>query len=403
MRVVVFAHRLELGGTQTNAIELSAALRDQFDHDIVLFATPGPALGLARARGLRVVEAPDATFHPSPARMRALARVIRAHQPELLHVWDWPQCFDAYFGAHLVRGLPMLTTMMGMTLDSFVPRTLPATLGTRALQAQASLVRKGTVALLEPPVDVTANAPDAVDPGEFVRRHGLDVQRLNVVVVTRLEKWLKLESLLRTMDAVAGLASAHRLRLVVVGEGSAQGLVEARARQVNDVLGERVVVLTGPLLDPRPAYAVADVMLGMGGSALRSLAFGKPLIVLGERGFSEPFTPETAEKFLWQGFYGLGDGDDAGARLVAQLRPLLEDAGLRERLGAFGRGVVVDRYSLDVSAVRLNALYHDVAGCRPSRPAAAVEGLRMLGYLAAGRAVPAGARQHLRNLGRRFA
>ena len=297
----------------------------------------------------------------------------------------------------------MLTTMMGMTVESFVPRTLPATLGTRALQAQASLVRKGTVALLEPPVDVTANAPGAIDPHDFILSHGLDDDRLNVVVVTRLEQWLKLESLLRAMDAVAKLAPTHRLRLVVVGEGSARDQVEARARRVNGIVGDRVVVLTGPLLDPRPAYATADVMLGMGGSALRSLAFGKPLIVLGEHGFSETFTPETADRFLWQGFYGLGDGDGSSARLVGQLRPLLEDAPLRARLGAFGREVVVGRYALDVSAVRLNELYHDVAGSRPSRPAAAVEGLRMLGYLAARRAVPAGTRQHLRNLRRRFA
>ena len=404
MKVLVFAHRLELGGTQTNAIELTAAMRDQYGHDVVMFATPGPALELAREHSLRVVEAPDATFHPSLARMRALARVVREHRPDLVHVWDWPQCFDAYFGVHLVHGVPMLATMMGMTVESFVPRNLPATLGTRALQAQASLVRKGPVALLEPPVDVTANAPGAVDPREFLARHGLGPDRLNVVVVTRLEQWLKLESLLRAMDAVAELAPTHRLRLVIVGEGSAQARVAQRARQVNDSLGAQAVVLTGPLVDPRPAYAAADIMLGMGGSALRSLAFAKPLVVLGEQGFSEPFTPETAGDFLWQGFYGKGDGQLSAARLVRQLRPLLSDPDLRARLGQFGRQVVVDTYALDVGAARLDELYRDVAVSRPSRAAAAYEGARLVGYLVAGRALSTGARRRIQTVMRgRFA
>ena len=38
MKILVFAHHLELGGTQTNAIELAAAVRDRHGHDVALFA-----------------------------------------------------------------------------------------------------------------------------------------------------------------------------------------------------------------------------------------------------------------------------------------------------------------------------------------------------------------------------
>src|SRR5215467_3327752 len=40
MKILVFAHSMEVGGSQTNAIELSATLRDTYGHDVVLFATP---------------------------------------------------------------------------------------------------------------------------------------------------------------------------------------------------------------------------------------------------------------------------------------------------------------------------------------------------------------------------
>ncbi len=68
------------------------------------------------------------------------------------------------------------------------------------------------------------------------------------------------------------------------------------------------MVLTGAMVDPRPAYAAADVVVGMGGSALRGMAFGKAVIVVGERNFAEIFDPDTAERFYDRGIYGLGDG-----------------------------------------------------------------------------------------------
>jgi hypothetical protein len=43
VKLLVFAHRLEIGGTQQNAIELAATLRDRHGFEPVLYAEPGPA------------------------------------------------------------------------------------------------------------------------------------------------------------------------------------------------------------------------------------------------------------------------------------------------------------------------------------------------------------------------
>ena len=50
MKIVVFALHMVVGGSQTNAIELAAALRDLHGHDVVLFAAPGPMVELAKAK-----------------------------------------------------------------------------------------------------------------------------------------------------------------------------------------------------------------------------------------------------------------------------------------------------------------------------------------------------------------
>ena len=64
MRIVVYPHRLEIGGSQINAIELAAAVRD-LGHEVIVFGQPG---GARRAR------ARSSGSSSSPLRSRAAAR-----------------------------------------------------------------------------------------------------------------------------------------------------------------------------------------------------------------------------------------------------------------------------------------------------------------------------------------
>ena len=115
--------------------------------------------------------------------------------------------------------------------------------------------------------------------------------------------------------------------------------------------------MTGALIDPRPAYAAADVMIGMGGSILRGMAFGKPCIVLGEQGFSDVFEPSTAKMFFWQGYYGIGSGDLSPEPLTRQLERLVASSELRAELGRFSLDTIEQRYALAPLAADLDALY----------------------------------------------
>lgn len=157
MKVLVFAHHLEVGNTQTNAIELATALRDQHGFEIVLFATPGPMVSRARENGLRYVPAPDAFIHPSPSRIAALEKVIRRERPDVIHVWDWWQCVDAFYIAHLLRRIPLLVTDMMMNLNTVLPRSVPATFGTPEIADQARAAGWKRAELLLPPVDTQQN------------------------------------------------------------------------------------------------------------------------------------------------------------------------------------------------------------------------------------------------------
>ena len=166
------------------------------------------------------------------------------------------------------------------------------------------------------------------------------------------------------------------LRFVIVGGGNARIELERHANEVNTELGRSAVVLTGPLLDPRPAYASADIVIGMGGSALRGMASGKPVIIVGEQGFAAPFDTETAQSFLYKGIYGIGNGSPDNTSLVNAIRALAERSEQFSAIGEFSRQFVQEHFALETVSARLEKFLSTAAAERPKFRVALADGLR---------------------------
>jgi phosphatidyl-myo-inositol alpha-mannosyltransferase len=362
VKVLVYPHTMEIGGSQLNAIEIAAAVRDR-GHDVTVVSRPGPLVQTVKEFGLpHVTLDPRAHRTLSPRALTHLTSLVREQGIDVVHGYEWPPGVEAILGPRLRLGVPVVCTIMSGMVASFLPRTLPLIVGTDTLRRYEIAEGRASVTLIEPPVDVRANAPD-IDPGPFRADLGLDAATPLICVICRLVPMMKLEGVLSACDAVGELArSGVAVQLAVVGDGPSRPEVEAAAAAANARAGRRVVVLAGEMYDPRPAYAAADVVLGMGGSALRGMAFGKPLVVQGvSGGYWELATPESAPAFLNHGWGGLGpegDGRPEGtARLMGILPALLADPATRARLGEYGRTLVVQRYSLDHAAARQEEVY----------------------------------------------
>jgi glycosyltransferase involved in cell wall biosynthesis len=357
VKLVVYPHVMEIGGSQLNAVELAAAVRD-LGHQVVIFGQPGPLLQRVRELQLEFVESPPLGRRPSWRVMSALSRLVEKREIDLVHGYEWTTALEIYGGPRAWLGVPAVATVMSMAVAPFLPFDLPLIVGTEQIAAYERARGRSDVFVLEPPVDTQFNDPLAALPmQEFRQEFGLD-DTPTVVCVTRLVSELKLEGLLAAIDVIGEIALSQPLRLLVVGDGPARSLVAERAAAANARAGSSVVVLTGELTDPRPAYALADICLGMGGSALRAMSFGKPLLVQGEGGFWETLDPATAQQFLWTGWYGVGDDPNLGAAaLRGRLLALLADQARRHELGAFGRTLVEERFSLEKAGHRQLGMY----------------------------------------------
>ncbi|HMC08737.1 MAG TPA: glycosyltransferase family 4 protein [Actinomycetota bacterium] len=378
---------------ELNAIDLAGGLRER-GHDVRLFADredDRPLVGVASSRGVDIELLDPAGPHIGRF-VRGLNRLIRRFEPDLVHTYGrWPT-WGAFLGPHLMKGVPLLSTCYSMTVPPWGPRTPHLIVGTEEIADSTRSWYRGPLHVLEPPVDLESNQANAIDASEFIYSHGLDASHRRIVIVSRLVHDMKLDGIALAIDAVELLGQPD-LDLVIVGTGDAEDVVRRKAEAANRRLGRPAVVLVGPMNDPRPAYAAADLVLGQGGSAIRAMSFAKPLIVIGEKGFSLPFLESTSEVFFRQGLWGMGSGGMHPEILAAQIQTLLDDADTRQRAGAFGRRTALSRYGLQQAAARLEDIYLHVLSHPPKRGSELLDGGQAFATLWAARALSARTRK----------
>jgi len=404
-RILIGIHHLELGGCQLNALDMAITMRNR-GHYVVIFAThfnePGPVAELIQSAGLPLVLCHTYNVWPGllsvrPSVVAHLTRVARDYRVDLVHTYEHALGLDAFYGPHLLLGLPLVYTIYSMSIPRWLPRYPEFVVGTQKLAEEATAFRQRRPVLIEPPVNTDIDAPDAVDPCDFRTAYGLTDETVVLTTVSRLEPSMKAEGIKRAIAAIR-LLDDPRLRYVVVGDGPSFADIQDDAKKVNAVLGRTAVIMVGPMLDPRPAYAATDVALCMGGSALRAMAFAKPLIVLGICGFSKPFEPSTAEEFFADGFYGIGSGDTDPWPLAEQIRALAASNDLRIGLGTFSRQVVLNRFSLKTATDRLENVYTNALAQRSSPANRWIEVAWMASYWTAVKVLPKGLKNRIRKV-----
>ena len=389
-----------MGGGQLNAIDLAVTLRERHGDEVVYFASPGVLVEVLKKRGIRYLPAPAVSTYPSLKMMRALGSIVRQEKPDIIHAWDWFTGLDAFYGAHIPYQTPMLLTdVISEYITRFLPKTLPITFGTPEFVDVARRAGWTRASLLLPPIDTISNSPRTVEGAYLRQSFGVSDGEILVVTVSRLAQPFKSESISRTMEVVGQLVSEYPIRFLVVGDGEGRDSLVRLATQVNQHVGREVIILGGQMVDPRPAYAAADIVVGMGSSALRGMAFEKPVIVVGAGGFSDTFMPASAPKFLYGGMYGKEVPSRNNEKHSLDLRMLITDAALRQDLGQYSRQFVVENFSLETVSDKLHRMLISLAAERPpSRLSLLLDAVRSEAIRNLGPLVPAAVKRTISRL-----
>jgi glycosyltransferase involved in cell wall biosynthesis len=368
-----------LGGTQRQALKLSAHLRPRGVHPIVLTRRYADLAGGERVDGIdvhRVGRAPAACLRPLAFLGGFLGWALRHRRAfQVVHAHNLPAALTAALLRPLLGAPVVVKLPNAVGIEQFGRRRL-GSLRWRVLREQidrfvavnaeiearllAMGVAAGRIARIPNGVEAPAGR-SAAEAAALRQALGVDPHARVAVYLGRLIPDKGLAWLLRAWaDVVPAEPESH---LLIVGDGP-DG---ARLRDLADRLGiTDSVSFLGHRTDVAALLGIADVLVhpsrseGMSNAVLEGMSHGLAIVasdVPGNRALVEP------------GREGLLVPYEDGPALTAALRALLGDADLRHRLGREAAAVSASTFSLDAVATAYHDLYHDLI----ARPRQAVQ------------------------------
>ncbi|MDQ6525670.1 glycosyltransferase family 4 protein [Nocardioides sp. LHD-245] len=355
------------GGPVDHAVDIALELA-ALGHDSRLAGPPGPHLARAAAGGVRT--------HPLVVRsgadlrgLRAAAALLGRVRPDLLHLQDRRA---GLVGRTLApwRGIPAVYTLHGVPdrLAGLVPGNLPMA-AARHRDRVAYLA--GERLLAATPRSVVVTPCEAL--AEYARRQvGLSATRVHTVPNGVGRAWLDapppaarrtgvtaawlgvMQPVKRVPDLVRAVARVPDLSLHLIGDGPERTRVEAAVARTGSTGRVR---LLGFRPDPAPHLRSADLLVLPSAAeacpmaVLQAMASGLPVVATRVGGIPE---------IVRDGVDGLLVDAGADDQLVAALRTLSADAGLRARMGAAARRRVRERFTAERCARELLAVYETV-------------------------------------------
>lgn len=354
MKILMATMGLDIGGAETHIVELSKELK-RMGHDIAIVSNGGVYVPEITAAGIRHYEAPlHRRSWDCMRRARAILReVIRKENPDLVHAHAR---IPAFLCGSLQKSLqfPFVTTAHWVFNTKGALRYL-TNWGQRTIAVsddiKAYLMRE--YGIPESHITVTINGIDtdkfspAISRDKVLAAFGLDGGKPLVSYVSRMDEDRALAA--RHLIAIAPeLEKAHPgVQILIAGGGNVFDALCAQADAVNARLGRRCVVMAGPRTDINEIAVSGDVFVGVSRSALEAMATARPVIVAGNEGYQGLFTPEGLEEARLGNFCCRGMPPCTPENLLRDVSAALSLPETEKRkLGAYGRQVIFDHYSV---------------------------------------------------------
>lgn len=382
MNILMLSMSMGAGGAETHVLTLARALV-RAGHSVTVASAGGMlTAGLAEG-GVAHVTLPLASRSPV-ALARAVGGIIRLCRREsfdVIHAHGRIPALTAHAARRLSPRVPPCAVTVhgvysphapGARLSKWGERTMAVSEDIADYTAATYGIDRGRIAVIPNGVDIPEKAAD-------VRRAGLDI-----VTSGRLDGDSSAAALMLTevFPSVCREFESERPTLTIIGGGTLEREIRARAERVNREVGRAAVVCTGAVPNAAAEAAKHGIFAGSSRAAIEAMAAGMPVLLCGNAGVrgiltGENFPAAAADNLTCR---RASRTDDPTAALLDGIRRLARmSADERAALGEFCRRTAREHYDIDRTAANTAAVLSDTV--REARP-----GILICGYYGAGNA-----------------
>jgi glycosyltransferase involved in cell wall biosynthesis len=351
LRVCFIAGTLGQGGAERQLYYMVRALQDNGSRVRVLALDRG-GFWESRIAELGVPITWVGEWHSKPARLARIIWEASAEKPHILQSQHFYTNLYAALSARAVgaREIGAIRSNGVREVESNGLLLGLASLRLPRLIAANSQAAMHQVRALGASAGRLVHLPNMIDC-EYFRPETNCRDAVIVACVGRLQAVKRIDRFLRAIAQVRRQSSV-RVRAIIAGDGPLQGDLERQAKELG--LGPEAVVFEGSVADVRTIYRRSDLVMltsdweGSPNVLLEAMASGLPVVATRVGGVPE-IVLDCQVGFLVE------PSDEDG--LAAALAQLIEDEGLRRRMGRQARKYVQANHSTERLPELLQSLY----------------------------------------------
>lgn len=370
MNILMALMQLDIGGAETHVVELSKELKRR-GHNIVIVSRGGVYQTELEKAGVKCYEAPLHSKKPGDmlSARKILKEIIETEKIDLVHSHTRISSF-ILGKLHKKMKFPFVTTAHWIFNTKFGLKYL-SDWGQKALAVSEDIKEylMKNYKMTESDITVTVNGIDAekfskdTDKKPVMDEFNISEEDNLVVYVSRMDTSRSLvahqliESVIRLDNIV------ENLKCIIVGDGDDFENVKKEAEDANEKLGREAIILCGARVDIDKIIAPAKLFVGVSRAALEAMASEKPTIIAGNEGYVGLFSEDKLPVCLETNFCLRGcemSTTDLLAQDIGGFFGLWEED--QEKLGKYGREVVLEKYSVKRMADDAEKVYKEVMG-----------------------------------------
>lgn len=376
MKILFLVSQAVLGGHILSASTIARYMKKQ-GHE-VCFAGGSGQLTRIIEQDMPFYQVPIPFFHgrlPCYFTLKSLPAVNRLRHLIQRHDFDLIHAFDAraYIHAHiagLLENKPVTCTLCGGTDPQYnIPLTRKIMVFSeeqRDKMIHTYRWHRDRVDVLRTRLDIDTIINDTSPPNVAL---DLDPLVPSIMMISSFDG-TKSGSIRQVMNVLSRLAEQQvPFQMVFIGgKGAFWEEMRQEGERLNAKLQKKTVHFTGPVLDAYRLLRQATIVLGVGRSAFEGMAYAKPTLVVGERGFAGAVCPEHIDRIAYYNFSGRNQQTPCSDETFAQaVKDLLQDEKARNDLGRFGHDFVVHEIDVKHGIDKIEEVYRAVLAENSSR------------------------------------
>lgn len=352
--ILIATMRLDIGGAETHIVELAKGLsREGFN--VIAASAGGVYEKELTDNNIKVYQVPldNKKPHNVLKAYKLLKNIITEEQIDLVHAHARIPGFICGL-LHKKMGFPFVTTAHGTWktsgglryITNWGQKTMAVSEDIRKYLLDNYIIEDSNIKVTINGIDTSKFSP-GIDCSDLMAELKLSPEDMKIVYISRFDsdRSYIINKLLEIIPELS--ANIPSLKVIMVGSGNILSSIQEKARDINDAIGQDMVIVTGSRTDINRFTALADLFIGFGRSSLEALSAGKPLILAGNEGYIGILNENSIDAAIASNFSGRGKSKAESELFKNDILKVLQmSVDERKALGGFGRSVIENSYSV---------------------------------------------------------